>query len=330
MPLIVPERISVNSRTDNKPAGVSRLLKDRSAWTLVLTCIFVAILGMLRQKDITGMEPDAFWAMKSEWRNQADIILLGDSRTLVGVSPETMQETLPDARILNYSFGPVSYSESYLLKVDELLDETSAYPTVVLGVTPLTLTPSSVYNNGFLAFIVEGEISRLGSSFAMLRGFFMPITTRELINTLGPADKAHHRYRRYHRTGWLEAYDTPEDYSESMAFYASQFRSNERGLPRQDVMDHLFDTVSGWTARGIRVYGFRPPTCEPMLAMEEAVTYWDPKEFGRRFEEAGGRWLTFDEDDYHSYDASHIDVKSAKLLSSNIAARIAADRIGGD
>lgn len=61
----------------------------------------------LRRNDSSGMEPEAFWAMKSEWGSQADIVLLGDSRTLVGVSPEAMQSGLPDVSIFNYAFQAV-------------------------------------------------------------------------------------------------------------------------------------------------------------------------------------------------------------------------------
>ena len=98
----------------------------------MLTCVFVAVLGTLRRNDISGMEPEAFWAMKSEWSNEADIVLLGDSRTLYDASPAAMQDALPNARILNYGFGKVGYTESYLLMVEELLDKTSTQPAVVI------------------------------------------------------------------------------------------------------------------------------------------------------------------------------------------------------
>lgn len=317
----------------NEPASANpaaRLWKDRSAWTLVLTCIFIAILGTVRRNDSSGMEPESFWAMKSEWRNQADIVLLGDSRTLIGVSPAAMQEALPNARILNYAFGKVGYVESYLLMVEELLDKTSEQPAVVLGITPLSLTHSSWQTNGFLTYIVEGNTTKLGSRFATLRHFFMPITTRELINTLGPDDKAVHKYRHWHRNGWLEAYDVPEDPRESMEDYATIFGPDRQGPTRREVADLVIDAILGWTARGIRVYGFRSPTSEAMVALEGNQAHWDPDEFIGRFEAAGGSWLTFDEDAYHAYDNHHLDSESAKRFSADLAAKIAADRSGAD
>ena len=309
---------------------VARLWRDRSTWTLVLTCLFVAIVGTVRRNDISGMEPEAFWAMKSEWMDQADIVVLGDSRTLVDVSPETMRDALPNARILNYAFSAVSYTEPYFKMVEELLDKTSEQPTVALGITPLSLTLSSPQDDGFLSYVVNGNTLKIGSRFAALRLFLMPIGTRELINTFGPDGKAYHEYTRYHRSGWVEAYIVPEDPGESMATYATLFKPDRRGPTRQDAADLVMDAISRWTARGIRVYGFRPPTCEAMLALESAQAQWDADEFIGRFEAAGGNWLTFDEDAYHTYDNSHLDSESAKRFSADLAAKIVADRSGAN
>ena len=305
-------------------AGVVRLLRDRTAWTLVLTCVFVAVLGTLRRSDFDGMEPEAFWAMKSEWSGQADIVLFGDSRTLFDVSPASMGDALPNTRILNYAFAGVGYTDSYLSMAEELLDKTSEQPTVVLGITPLTLTHSSADDDGFLYYILDGNTIKLGSRFATLRRFLMPITTRELINTFGPDNKVFHEYRHSHRSGWVEAYDAPEDTYETIAYYANLFRADRRGPSRRDVADSIIDAIPRWTAQGIRVYGFRPPTCEAMLTLEDAQAHWAAGEFIGRFEEAGGNWLTFDEDDYHAYDNSHLDSESAKRFSADLAAKIAA------
>ena len=316
-----------SKHSDLKDANAgTRIWRDRSAWTLVMACVFLAILGTLRRNDSSGMEPEAFWAMKSEWKSEADVVLLGDSRILRGVSPAAVQDTLVDARVLNYAFNALSYTESYLEKAEELLDAASSNPIMVLGVTPLTLTQSSYRDNGFLDYIIERNTAKLGSRFATFRRFFMPIETRELINTLGPDDKAFHRYRRYHRGGWLESYDSPEDPSENMAIYATMFRPEQRGSVRAEVREIVFNAISEWTARDIRVYGFRPPTCEAMLALEGVEAKWDLDEFIERFEAAGGHWLTFDEAKYRTYDNSHLDSDSAKRLSADLAAKIAADR----
>ena len=319
-----------HSPLTDKSLGTARVWRERSAWTILLTCLFVALLGTLRHNDVSGMAPDAFWAMKSEWRNQADIVFLGDSRTVEGISPAAMQESLPNRRILNYGIDAANYTEPYLRMVDELIEKNSEHPVVVLGVSPLTLTDSELYVDGFSAIITDGKKSRLGSRFATLRRFFTPITTREIIVTLGPEDKAYHRYRRYHRTGWRESYDIPEDPREVMAFYGTLFRPDRNGLPRQEVADRVFDTIPRWVAQGIRVYGFRPPTSESMMELEDTATHWDQDEFVRRFEMAGGHWMTFDEGAYHAYDNSHLASESAKSFSADIAARIAADRIDGD
>ncbi|MFP6582160.1 MAG: hypothetical protein VCD00_06335 [Candidatus Hydrogenedentota bacterium] len=304
-------------------ATEGNLWRDRSAQTLVLACVFIAILGTLRRNDTSGMEPEAFWAMKSEWNNEADVILLGDSRTLVGVSPDAMEPSFPDQRILNYAFHAVGYTESYFQEVDSLLKESSTHPAIVLGISPLTLTKSSARDNGFLNYIVDGNTAKLGSRFATMRQFFAPITTRELINTLGSEGKAFHEYRRYHQSGWLEAYDAPEDPGESMATYSVMFRPEKRGPSHEDVVDLVINATNEWTNRGIRVYAFRPPTCEAMIALEEEQSQWDLPGFVEGFEAAGGIWLTFDEDRYHSYDNSHLDREPATRFSEDLATLIA-------
>ena len=45
-------------------------------------------------------------------------------------------------------------------------------------------------------------------------------------------------------------------------------------------------------------------------------------EFIQEFRNAGGIWLSFNLDDYVSYDGSHLDADSAKKLSRDLAEKI--------
>ena len=87
------------------------------------------------------------------------------------------------------------------------------------------------------------------------------------------------------------------------------------------ITTDLLDRVRDWSARGICVYGLRPPTC---AAMEEVENDFDERQFVIAFENAGGRWLEPSKLGLISFDASHLDAPSAQRLSQRVAREIAA------
>ena len=77
--------------------------------------------------------------------------------------------------------------------------------------------------------------------------------------------------------------------------------------------------VDEWTALGICVVGFQPPTSSGIIEVEEKLSGFQEAEIRQSFAEAGGLWFDLDFEDYQSYDGSHVSKASAIQLSYDIA-----------
>jgi hypothetical protein len=85
---------------------------------------------------------------------------------------------------------------------------------------------------------------------------------------------------------------------------------------KPDLIKALTAQTRLWTSKGIRVFGFRPPTTIAMLQLENEMSAFDEKALIAAFTAAGGTWIPVDFSKYHSYDGSHLDEASAEKLSA--------------
>ena len=91
-----------------------------------------------------------------------------------------------------------------------------------------------------------------------------------------------------------------------------------------EMIEALLNTVRGWTARGIRVYGVRPPVSRALYNLENNISGFQEDSFRQQFAEAGGHWL-HTENKYPTYDGSHLNETSARQFSQDLAADIQRD-----
>ena len=87
------------------------------------------------------------------------------------------------------------------------------------------------------------------------------------------------------------------------------------------MVEALNASVSGWTGKGIRVYGFLMPSCREMVELEERDSGFDHGQFVQDFEKAGGIWIDMDPCRYDSFDGSHLG-HAALQFSRDLAERI--------
>jgi hypothetical protein len=153
--------------------------------------------------------------------------------------------------------------------------------------------------------------------------YFQPLTPSAFIGAALRQRDAPRTLQTFHDDGWIESERTLPNPEEALAVYAKRLRdtSVDAGL-----IDALVDQTRRWSERGIRVFVFRPPTTDAVVALEDRMTGFDEPALARRVEDAGGRWLRFGNDGYRTYDGSHLDRESARRFSRDLAARIRAAR----
>jgi hypothetical protein len=250
------------------------------------------------------------------------MLILGDSRAFRGVSPTAMHTVLPNLKIVNFAYllgglNPLMYKEA-----ERRLDPASSSKTLVLAVTPHSLTPAAAANQHFLE---ERNRPREDIYQRVYLHWFMelfnPLTPGEILDAI--LDKqtkpAEMYFQEPHDDGWVASWVVPEDASKQLRFYREIFTKERVSA---DLVHALVEQTRRWTASGIRVYGVRPPTTEEMVSLEDTMSGFDEQDFVRQFTDAGGIWLTFASDRYHTYDGSHLNKESALRFSMDLGKAI--------
>jgi hypothetical protein len=235
-----------------------------------------------------------------------------------------MRAHLGDRRIINFAFLGVGYGGDYLDAARAALDITADRPTIVLGISPRSLTEGACEQKWFGPRYEQHFLQRqlLKCSSAIMR-FARPMDHADLMTTLGLADPpAKRNFLHYHADGWQSA-DTNQPHQNALEEYRAKFHPDDEGPVSQAVIDGLIEAVKRWRAEGIIVYAFRTPSCSEMIDVENQVSGFDEMDFVERFVRAGGTWLVFDQDAYASYDGSHLDVRSAPAFSDDLAETLA-------
>jgi hypothetical protein len=124
-------------------------------------------------------------------------------------------------------------------------------------------------------------------------------------------------YEEFMPAGWVASRRLPMKPEEALASYRKEFVDNQAS---QALLDTVLMQVREWRSQGIQVFAFRPPTTDEMVAVEDSLSGFPALDVRRQWEAAGGIWLDpGPNSDYVSYDGSHVDWGSAKLLSARLA-----------
>ena len=311
----------MNYSPNNKvKATLSLICSDRTYKTLLLSFLLIISMGLLRPNKPLGMHDKKYWATKISWRDYADIVITGDSRILGGVSPGQMQNTLVDRRIVNYGFASNLYVPEYLEAVEQVLKRKSDKRTIILGITPHSLTEDPDITDQFfeLRSLSKKDLF-IDINFAALISFFDYMSFRDALLGIFPGLITSHTKREFFADGWLAYSKDPPGEKKDLKKYR---RIYEKCRVSPKMIENLMVYVSRWTESKIKVYGFLMPTCPQMLELEKELSGFNLSEFKAAFKEAGGIWIEIDQTAYDSFDGSHLQRESALELSQELASKI--------
>ena len=311
---------------NNRPCGslkaLGKLRGERVVAALATAAVLAGAVSILRRDSIEhrGMTPEVYWVVKHRWQGAADMVIAGDSRTFSAVSPSHMQELLPNMRILNYGFSGVAYSDTYLTAVQRVLDPGSERKTLLLGITPRSLTEGARRNNRFLEYSNKTPQEKL--VLEHLSGFawaFRPILPRGALATLRLRSLDFRGYRHWYPDGWVASRDTPDHPAAALRSHTQLFAPHRGGPVSDRLVGQLMRRIAEWHRAGIVVYGFAPPSCPEMASLEEKLAGFDEQAFRAQFNAAGGTWLSVDPSPYRAFDGNHLPEDQAIRLSRELA-----------
>jgi hypothetical protein len=294
------------------------MLRNRTFSTFLIVLPIMVLVGFLKPLPIDQLQrnrniENRFWMAKTHYRPAYDVVMMGDSRMYRGLSPWVMSCVLPGWRILNFGYSYGGLNSVMFRAAEAKLDPASKKKTIILGVTPLSLTPSALKNEHYNETKYNDYI--FTSIFPpQLEDFFAPILVSYLFREKKLPDRLYRQV--FHGDGWVASWTVPEDTQEALVSYREVFKNNRVSL---DIVRGVMEQTSDWVSRDIMVYAFCPPTSPAMKTIEDAMSGFDEASFIRQFEKAGGKWLAVPDKPYHSYDGSHLDKDSAVKLSAYLA-----------
>lgn len=291
------------------------LLKDRTVFAASLGLALIALMGLYRPRDWDiGVPDETMTAQRMLWNRQFDMVIGGDSRTHLGVAPTALnREWGGGLRIANFGFDSIGYENTYLDHLERILDKNSPCKTILLGLTPRTLTPETHRQNQYLYLRGTSESRQhINLYLGRILHFFRPYNLKALFFE---SDTGTFAIRK--PDGWVAGWRVPADETLSVPIYRKAFVNNKAS---KKLEDNLLARIRQWSAQGITVLAFKPPVSPAIQTIEKQLSGFDEAGFIRKFRQAGGIWLETDADKkYATYDGSHLAAPQAVAFSQDLA-----------
>lgn len=293
------------------------MLRHRIPYVFLVAALLAAIIYSVRDEmDTEEIKKNRYWVIKTRSTERYPVVFGGDSRVFRGISPEDFSAGFGGIQSYNYAYWANGYGRDYLKGLENKIDTSSEVKLIILGLTPHSLTEKTAQSPHY-----HWELSRAKENvmqtiyFSTIQEIFAPYKVNELLKRITGKSKPSNYRITYHPNGWVESYWIVPDTSYSARFYKDLFE----GDPVSDeVISGLLEFVRKWTAMGIHVAAFRPPTSHTLRYYEQERGGFSEEEFVKRFKEAGGIWIDVDPDRYQTFDGSHLDHNSARRLSADL------------
>jgi hypothetical protein len=283
---------------------------------VILISAIIFIKPLNRENEYIA---DKFWINKTFAKAKYDIVIIGDSRVYRGVSPDEIKKYFPDKEILNFGYSSARLSSLLFNEAEKKLSKQSKDKTIIICVTANSLFAKPYENEHLAEKLKTTREKRYGILyFNDYLKYFEPIRGRDF--------KKHKETVIYkeelNENGWIASNKIPEDTTEALELYTPLLEKNNVS----DVLiNNLMKQIKTWTKQNIKVYGLYMPTSWSMKQLEDSLAGCDQKQLANKFTQAGGKWLNFNNKKYHSYDASHLDKKSAIEFSNDLAREMLED-----
>lgn len=289
----------------------------RIEYMLLSTLIITFIVGSFRPKPMNSKSKEScFWNNKVNDTKLYNFIVTGDSRAYRGISPHEIENIFEGFKVKNLGFSSGGFNRDVFKLVNKYIDTADNNNIVLICLTPFSLT-NSAYESGHIKTLEKNtgfenwKINNLTKNLS----FFDPIIPSEIAASyfgLG-------YYHKYHNSGWIESEKYPINRNVALKLYAKEFINNNFSEKSFQV---LLDNINDLTNKNIKVFVFRMPVYDKLKTLEDSLSGFNEINIKSKIINKGGKWIDVQESLYSTYDGSHLDGKSAKLLSQNIAKTI--------
>ena len=308
------------------------MLRERIIAVFVLALVGLVLLGLLRpvspdpQDDVRAAR-NAFFIEKTHGRPVYDMVVVGDSRALRGISPGEIERLNPGLRVYNFAFHAGGFNDEIFAAAEALLDPASPHKAMVIAPTPLGFIQWKQNNAQYREYLHKpvDEVLLYSKGFALAH-FLQPLSPTVFLRKALGMKPPRLLEEDFTAAGWISTRQTPADNFADLSVLRDQLLGN-RSEPA--VMANLMAQVADWESRGIHVFGTFVPAYAPRVALEDSMLDFPRQAFMADFDRAGGRFFSDPGTGYETYDGSHLYADSAVRFSAVLGKKINQALAGG-
>ncbi|MBF0213925.1 MAG: hypothetical protein HQM00_10255 [Magnetococcales bacterium] len=220
---------------------------------------------------------------------------------------------------------------------EKMLDSRSTRKTILLAITPDSLRDAELINDLYYYPYKNANPLDLFLHRMNAPELFIPTTPKALYHAMMRRDDTNTTdpgrsgiWVWHNDTGWLEnVFLKEEPFVISREGYINKYSAFVKDLQvSESVIAHLYEQISQWRQKGIRVFGHRSPMPKALETIANEDSGFDEKRFVEGFRQAGGAWIAVDSSHYVTRDGFHLWSEDAKKLSRYLARHIRNHRDG--
>ena len=225
-------------------------------------------------------------------------------------------------RIINFGFSAAGLNKYMYEEAFKKLDPNSPLKVIVIGLSPNSLTPSSAQNSHYiqentrsLDYIISHAL------IPSIENYLSPLSQEMVSQYIKGAfniKDTQGYYQQFYDTGWVSSWPITDNLN-GLQRYTELFKTSKVS---NELIKQLMEQTKLWRENNLLVFAFRMPTYPQMVILENQMSGFNEKQISQEFEMNGGIWLDFSKNEYHSYDGSHLDKKSAVQFSRDLADQI--------
>lgn len=284
--------------------------------TLLVVVLYTIAYFSLPRPFQNKVQVTHFWTKKTFFADDIKILFCGDSRIYRGINPIAFSEQYgAEFNVYNFGYSSAGFSNEYLTFLNS--KATKENSIFILGITPHSFTPDGLKNEDLLAYLKTPKTEIYQDKyFGSILEKIDPYQIKEVINYYAGNEVKERYFQFYEPYGWIKSYRIPENKELAVKSYLKVFKNNRVD---SDAIKIFLQWVYQHHKAGNAIVAFRPPSSSAIEAIEDSLSGMKYSEFISKFEQAGGIWLNFTSEGYHSYDGSHLHYESAIQFSKNLA-----------
>lgn len=259
---------------------------------------------------LDGIAETQFWTQKESTKGIFEGIILGDSRTFIGIDPEQDPQK---RNIYNFGYKSAGLSVDY---IDYHLKKYTNGPSIlILGISAHTFTKEAFKNSHFKELQMKAADIKFYESSFLAQKLFAPFSQKQFKSNDFPKNINIFNYQ----TGWVAVDRKSPDTQEGLDTYSAIFKKYSFDKDLVDITANYLKKL-----KNITVYAVRLPTSEAMESLEEDLGKFDFQYTHQKLKEAGVNWIEIPKNSMklNTYDGSHLTSESAKRLSEFLFTKI--------